>query len=203
MSLVGGGRRARRSRAAGLAVELGLVALTAAAAQVSAAAVPEGALKACASIDAATERLTCYDQLAGRKASSSAVTSATPRAAAVAPTPSSVTAAAAAAPGNGTPAPTLAPQALAPPPKEAFGLYRVEHPAAPQGESSITGRIVSMATGANGRPTVALEAEGVWELDGPDLVLSKGDTITIKRAALGSYLMTTPSGRMHRVKRLR
>jgi hypothetical protein len=188
--------RARRARAVRLAAGLGLAALAGAGAQASEAAVPEASLKACATIDAATDRLSCYDQLAGRKASSSAVTPAAPGTTAAASNSSN------AAAGATAPA-TSAPATPAPPPKEAFGLYRAEHPAAPKGAPALTAQVVSVTVSGNGRPAVALEGGGVWELDGPDSVLSGGDTVTIERAALGSFLMTTPSGRMHRVKRLR
>src|SRR2546423_1405182 len=171
--------RTRRARAARLAAGLGLAVLTGATAQASEAAVTENALQACARIDASTDRLTCYDQLAGRKASSSAVPRASAPGATAAASNSSGAASGAAA------AAATAPSALAPPPKEAFGLYRAEHPAAPQGAPTLTAKVASMAVGGNGRPTVALEGVGVWELDAPDAVLSSGDTVTIKRASLG------------------
>ena len=41
------------------------------------------------------------------------------------------------------------------------------------------------------------------QLDGSDALLAKGDSVTIRRAALGSYFLTTPAGREHRVKRVR
>jgi hypothetical protein len=34
------------------------------------------------------------------------------------------------------------------------------------------------------------------------VLLAAGDTVTITRAALGSYLLRTPSKRIHRVRRL-
>jgi hypothetical protein len=189
--------RTRRARVARLAAGLGLAVLTGATAQASEAVATENALQACARIDASTDRLTCYDQLAGRKASSSAV----PRASA--PGATAVASNSSAAAGGTAAAAATAPAPLAPPPKEAFGLYRAEHPVAPQGAPTLTAKVVSMAVGGNGRPTVALEGVGVWELDAPDAVLSSGDTVTIKRASLGSFLMTTPSGRTHRVQRIR
>jgi hypothetical protein len=51
--------------------------------------------------------------------------------------------------------------------------------------------------------TVSLEGGAVWELADPDPLLTVGETVTITRAALGSYLMHTASKRSHRVRRLR
>ncbi len=51
--------------------------------------------------------------------------------------------------------------------------------------------------------TVALEGGALWELDQDDPLLAAGNTVTLTRAALGSYLMRTPTGRSHRVRRLR
>jgi hypothetical protein len=42
-----------------------------------------------------------------------------------------------------------------------------------------------------------------WTLDDGPVLLRAGDTIVIKRAALGSFLMTTPTNRVYRVRRLR
>jgi hypothetical protein len=55
----------------------------------------------------------------------------------------------------------------------------------------------------NGHSIVTLDGGQLWELDEADPLLATGDSVTIKRAALGSFLMTTGSGRIHRVRRLR
>ena len=138
------------------------------------------ALKGCATIRGPTERLACYDQLAGRAAPSPI----TPPAASV-----------------GTAAPPAQPSPVVVP-KESFGLYAAEHPAAPKADSSHTAKIVELGMSSSGRPTVTLEGGELWELDAADPVLAEGNSVVIKRAALGSFLMTTPSGRMHRVHRL-
>jgi hypothetical protein len=112
------------------------------------------------------------------------------------------TSAGAQVPSGAQPSSTVAPPA--PAPKEAFGLYAVEHPVAPKSATdSITAKVVGLGLGANGRQTVSLEGGPLWELDGSDALLADGDSVTIKRAALGSYLLTTPAGRTHRVRRLR
>ncbi len=159
---------------------LPLVALsTAALAGVHEVAHPPsaGALATCASIDAPTARLACYDRLAGR-----------------------------AAPPRATPAATAAPAApapAAPTPKESFGLYAAEHPAPPKPAAELKVPVVALGVSASGNPTVTLEGGQLWVLDEPDPLLAIGDRVSIHRAAFGSFLMYTPNGRRHRVQRLR
>ena len=155
---------------------LGTAAL--AGVQGPAAPVSASTLAACAAIARPTERLACYDQLAGR-----------------APAPLTAPASAAA----GSPAAASPTEA----PKESFGLYAAEHPASPKPAAVLTAKVVGLGVSANGRPTAAIEGGQLWELDGADPLLANGDSVTIKRAALGSFLMTTPSGRTHSVHRLR
>jgi hypothetical protein len=88
-------------------------------------------------------------------------------------------------------------------PKESFGLYGAEHPTAPTPAALLTAKVVGLGVGGNGRPTVSLDGGQLWELDSADPLLANGDSVTIARAALGSFLMTTPHGRTHRVHRLR
>ena len=174
---------------------LGAAAVT--GAQGSTAPVPASALKACAAIGTAAERLACYDQLAGRAPASAA---AAPAPAAAAPAPATQ----APAPAAQAPAPAAqAPAPAAAPPKESFGLYAAEHPAAPTPAASYAAKVTGLGVSASGHPTVALEGGQLWELDGPDPLLANGTSVSIKRAALGSFLMTTPDGRTHRVHRLR
>jgi len=149
----------------------------------SEAPVPASALHACAVISTPGERLACYDQLAGR--ASAPPTAAVP---AAAPQPS---------PG------VAAPASPAAAPKGSFGLYHAEHPAAPPPAASLTAKVVGIGATASGRPTVALEGGQLWELDGPDPLLANGDSVTIQRASFGSFVMTTPTRRTHRVHRLR
>jgi hypothetical protein len=88
--------------------------------------------------------------------------------------------------------------------KEAFGLYAVEHPAAPKSPvASVTGKVVAVSYDTYGRETVSLEGGPMWQLAGSDALLANGDSVTIKRATFGSYIMTTPGGREHRVRRVR
>ena len=170
MSLLGRGLAALPLAGLGL-----WAAAVVAGVQEASAPVPASALKACATIGPPTERLACYDQLAGR-----------PHASVTAPAPE-----------------VAAPASPVAPPKESFGLYHAEHPAAPPPAASLTAKVVGIGAAANGHPTVALEGGQLWELDGADPLLANGDSVAIKRAALGSFLMTTPNGRTHRVRRLR
>jgi hypothetical protein len=137
-------------------------------------------LKACASIDGPTESLSCFNQLAERAAS-----------AANAPSGSVGTAASSAA---------QPPTAVTP--KKSFGLYAAEHPAPPKTEPSHAAKIVELGTSGRGRPTVTLEGGELWELDASDPLLAEGDSVIITRGRFGSFLLTTPTGRMHRALRI-
>lgn len=153
------------------------------------------ALRACAALEAATERLACYDRVSGRTAPDSGH-----GAAAVAPPPRT-------SPAPGATAATVAPSpapkpAPAPAPTAAFGLYGAEHPAPPPAAGSLTGRVQALGRSGRGRSTVTLDDGGVWELDGTDPLLAVGDVVIIRRAALNSFLLETPSKRQHRALRL-
>jgi hypothetical protein len=95
------------------------------------------------------------------------------------------------------------PAAAAPPLKQSLGLYTEEHPAPPRVESLITGKVISIGISSSGRSTVTLDSNQVWELDSADPVLANGDLVTVKRGTLGSFILTTPAGRLHRVHRSR
>jgi hypothetical protein len=143
--------------------------------------VPMSALKKCADIVSIQERVTCYDQLAERPATGER---------------------AATAEHPGTAERAASPVAAAP--KETFGLYSAEHPHPNVAKAAaVTLKIASIANGSSGHPIATMEGDQVWELDGPDPLLKSGDTVTIDRGVLGSFIMTTPAGRIHRLHRLR
>jgi hypothetical protein len=181
-------------------------------------------LQSCAAISAPSERLVCYDALAQRPAAGAAAAAAGPaastaavpgsptppvavapaRPSAIAPGSQEVVAPAAAAPvagaspsgAEGTSAPGLTPS-------QAFGLYNAEHISITSKIQSITARVVGMHTGARGYPVVDLDGGQSWALADADPLLAVGDTVTIRRAAFDSFLLTTPTKRTHRVQRLR
>jgi hypothetical protein len=174
-------------------------------------------LAACADITDSAARLACYDRLAGRGAAPAG-----PRAPAVPPQPGGAQAAAATVPTAVAPVPTTAPApaaapgsiaataptsrgAAAPAPSspQSFGLYGAEHPRPPPVTPALEARIAALGKSAGDHMTVTLDGGALWELlDDSDPLLAVGDTVTIKRAALGSYLMSTPTKRTHRVRRL-
>jgi hypothetical protein len=178
------------------ALALAVSSTAALAAPQAPAVVPAASLKACATIAAPTERLACYDQLAAGTASGAAAPAAVaaPQAPASAPVHAAVPVAAAGA--------AAAAAAATPPAKDSFGLYAAEHPVAPAPASSVTLKVVGTGASAGGHPTVSLEGGQLWELDEADPLLHAGDQVSIKRATLGSFLMTTSSGRTHRAHRL-
>jgi hypothetical protein len=163
------------------------------------AAVPQSSLHACAVIAAAPERLACYDRLSGRAVQNTAALPGTATPPAAAPAATARVAAPAATPPVAS-APPAAPASLS---KESFGLYAAEHPPAPPVAATLAARIIALGRSASGRPTVALEGGQLWEVDAADPLLAVGDTVTVRRAALGSFMMVTPAQRTHRVRRLR
>jgi hypothetical protein len=162
-------------------------------------------LKACAAIADPSQRLDCYDRLAGRSTTATsapaAPPSAPPAAAAAAPAAPASASPGAGSTASGAPA-SAAPAAQTPPGQPSFGLYPAEHPKPPAPASSLETHVLSLGRSVSGRTTVELDGGAVWELDEPDPLLAVGDTVTITRALLGSFLMQTPSHRTHRVRRL-
>lgn len=162
---------------------------------------PNG-LTQCSSIANTAERLACYDRLAGRasaKAPPSSPAAAAPAAAPVSAAP------VAAAPAAATPMPAAASTA------NDFGLSKVQKERAdgaasssPAEIKSITARVAGFRKGPSGRPRVLFDNGQTWEYeeDG-DYLLAVGDSVTIRRASLGSFLLVTPSKLVHRVRRIR
>jgi hypothetical protein len=167
-------RFGRGRRAALTGAILGSCAIGAAAGSDSAATL-ENALAHCAAIAGGDERLACFDALV---ASRTRIAS-----------PSS---------------PAAAP--YAPPTKEDFGLSTVQkkktQPTQKQQIESIKASVAGLGTSAIGRVLVELDNGQSWELDSADPLLAVSDVVTIQRGALGSFLLTTPSRRTHRVRRI-
>jgi len=175
-----------------------LIPVTALAADPAPPAVSQSALQACAALTTEAARLACYDQLAGRA----------PVAAAPAPAAAPAAKGRPAAPGAAAPAAPAATGAAVPPPSpvpaspEAFGLYSAEHPKALAPARSESLKVLDMSHSRNGYLLLQLEGGQLWELHDGDPLLANGDTVTVRRAAMGSFLVTTPSGRSLRAKRL-
>jgi hypothetical protein len=149
------------------------------------------ALAPCIGISSSADRLACYDKLAGRVSAPKAA----PVAAAPAPAAPAPAASVAAAP-----APAAAPTA------EDFGLSMVQKAASsssPPEIKSITAKVAGFGHSPNRRTQVTLDNGQVWEYqDDPDSLLSVGDSVTIKRATLGSFILLTPTKLSHRVRRI-
>jgi hypothetical protein len=150
-------------------------------------------LATCAAIDDGQRRLACYDRLAGRPGdvSGPSVVPATPAAAAAAAGPDA----------------TAAPAATDP--VADFGLTaeakRRQDPERWDRErlSSIESRVVQVKHGHYDRFVLELENGQVWQQSEtmPDVELRPGDTVTIKRAALGSFMLVNRYGVATRVRR--
>jgi len=155
-------------------------------------------LARCAAIDASAARLACYDALAGR-APATAV-AASPAAIA---TPVPVAAPLPAAPPVGGPVP--APSALAASDPQNFGLAQVQVHTAPEGPKSIEVHVTEVIDNGVTRASVVLDNGQTWTLteSSADAYLRPGDQVTIKRAALGSFLLVTPAKHSYHVHRTR
>ena len=157
----------------------------------------------CAAIQAADTRLSCYDALARRPADK-----VPPTVAKTAPSPAAPPASSAAStsPGSAVPAPSAAVQApatvatIAADPQN-FGLSAVQQHTADLGPKSETAHISIVSSDQTGRTFVVLDSGQTWTVMDSDGRLNGGDAVTIKRAALGSFLMLTPSNHSYRVRR--
>ena len=127
----------------------------------------------CAHVRNDTDRLACYDQAFGRPPASAAATS--------------------------------------PAPNEQFGFTEKEmarntgQSAAPAAPGSVTAAIKSLDWRRDGKFVVTLDNTQVWaqsELNSQADV-QVGDAITVRRGALGSYLLVTKAGIGTRVKRVK
>jgi hypothetical protein len=147
----------------------------------------EETLKACAAETNDQRRLACYDRSMG--------TQVTPKAKA-APTP------AAGAPAPGPP-PASATGAVAP--ASEFGVRngpldtrRVE-----TGPKEITAAVTRLDVRRSGQLVVVLDNGQSWMQNEPgELALKIGDTVRIRTAALGSYMLLTPTQRFTHVTRI-
>jgi hypothetical protein len=149
------------------------------------------ALAPCAAITDRDKRLECFDSLAAGVAAPVTSTPVTEPSAPVANAARAANAAPAAseAPGSGP---------------EDFGLTAAQQERAkPRAQPDSIADVVSSVWHSNsGRMLVELDNGQSWELDRPDPLLAAGDKIKIERAAMGSFLLTTPTRRSYHARRL-
>ena len=158
-----------------------LLALPAAAAQLD-----TNDLLRCHAIAAGEQKLACYEALA-LAAQSEATTAAEPARQLKSP-PSAPTVASAANPNT----------------EDNFGLNRRQiEPRAAEGPAAIKSAVSQMTEDRVHNITVVLDNGQTWAFIEPEPRLRPGDTVTIKRASFGSFLMLTPSRRSYRVERLK
>ena len=70
------------------------------------------------------------------------------------------------------------------------------------GPTSIKARVEAINSGPNGQTYIVLDSGQTWSMGENDGWLSKGDAVTIKRAALGAFLLTAPSNHSYHVRRV-
>jgi hypothetical protein len=161
---------------------------------------PLAPLLACRALVDAAARLACFDRESALLGAGAATTY--PGTAAL---PAAGAPAAAAAPPAVVAAPALDP-------KQQFGLPErtviSEEVAAGRRAADaikIEARLSSVSSGANGHAVFVLDNDQVWRqlANGDDLLARPGDTVTISRAALGSYWLKMANGRGCKVSRVR
>jgi hypothetical protein len=137
-----------------------------------------GSTHACARLQERTERLDCYDAAFGKPAVEGTTT------------PASVQA-----------APVTS--------QQSFGLtqQQIDRNSSEGGAAkldSVTSVVVALKRGHDGQFTVTLENGQVWAQTEVDsrATLVVGDPVTIRHAAMGSFLLVTKRGIATRVKRL-
>jgi hypothetical protein len=140
----------------------------------------------CAAITAADERLACYDALI---------------CAAIAAADERLACYDALAKGKSSAARAASADARSESADASFGAVRRKLPPKPQGPEMITAVVAKVSMDRLGTVSVSLDNGQSWTFHDPDALLSSGDAVTIRRAALGSFLMTTPSRHTYRVQR--
>jgi hypothetical protein len=167
------------------------------------------ALAPCIDISSSADRLACYDRLAGRVSAPNALAAAPAAASPAATSPAATSPSAASrAPAAAAAAAAVAaaPLPAAAPTEEDFGRSKVRKAAsagAPPEIKSITSKVAAFGRSPNRRTQVTLDNGQIWEYqDDPDPLLSVGDSVTIKRATLGSFILLTPTKLSHRVSRI-
>lgn len=173
----------------------------------------DASLTPCVEIADDAARLACYDRVAGR-ATAAPVTSAPAAAASATAAPaaaaSATAAPATAAPATAAPATTVVPPATAASGNDPVAEFGLSQQAIKQRDpegwvDSISGTVRGVTQNASGRYVVELDNGQVWAQAETDAypVLKAGDAISIRRAAVGSFVLTGPRSVAWRVRRLR
>jgi hypothetical protein len=171
--------------------------------------VDPGALAHCASMTSADERLACYDSLsrprssaapaapaASKAPAASTAAKAGPQAAAAPAATANPAAPAAAAGAGGAPAAGAASAADA----KSFGLTR-HPPPAEEGPSQIHAKVTRIDADQWGHVRVSLDNGQAWTFDSFNPMVREGEAVTIKRGAIGSFLLTTAGHNTYRAVR--
>jgi hypothetical protein len=108
-------------------------------------------------------------------------------------------------PATAAAAPAQAPVAAAPIPADPknFGLSPAQQHTTDLGPKSIAARISIVSANQAGQTTLVLDSGQTWIVMDNDGRLAAGDAVTIRRAALGSFLMMSPSNHSYRVRRIK
>jgi hypothetical protein len=183
-----------------LALLMGVVAPACAAADPPPAIAPSAAEMArCAAIGSRDARLACFDALSAAQpvaiGSPGPAPTPTPAPTRVAP----ATPAAAPQPAPSRPEPAVVSAADA---ERDFGLRAVQRHDEPRGPAAIHAHIVSMTRDALGHTEAVLDNGQTWTFTNEDPRLASGAAITIKRAALGAFLVLTPSNHSFHARRI-
>jgi hypothetical protein len=155
----------------------------------TAAAAGDAALERCAVISGAAERLACYDGLAcaalsGADERLACYDALAKKAKPAAPAPAALPRDERAEQANAFAAP--------PKPKEA---------PKPRGPDHLTAVVTEIKLDHSGNVFVTLDNGQLWTFRDSEALLRHGETVTIRRAALGSFLMTTSDRHTYRVQR--
>ena len=151
----------------------------------------------CVAVNDDTARLACYDRAFGRNADSRAAAAAAPVPATAAPATAARAAPAAAAPKD---------------PVAEFGLTEAakqakdpaKAAAAAAAPTSVTAKVISVRFRKYGEFVVTLDNGQVWEQNEPmpSAIVRVGDTVTVKKAVLGSYTLVTAARVATKVRRV-
>ncbi|MGN6453010.1 MAG: hypothetical protein ACTHL7_08090, partial [Steroidobacteraceae bacterium] len=95
---------------------------------------------------------------------------------------------------------TGAAAATAEPAAKSFGLTQHVAPAE-QGPDRLQAQATRVDIDRLGTVRLSLDNGQVWTFNAPEALIRVGDTITIKRGALGSFLLTTPEHHTYKAQR--